>query len=69
MTKSEILDLPRPKQVQLLISICIQGKFNANYFFNASKFLNERHFSMEAMFFNESSFSMLVVFFKKIVFQ
>jgi hypothetical protein len=27
MTKSEFLDLPHPKQVQLLISIHIHGKF------------------------------------------
>jgi hypothetical protein len=27
MTKSEFLDLPRPKQVQLLISIRIHDKF------------------------------------------
>jgi len=28
MTKYEFLDLPYPKQVQLLISICIHGKFH-----------------------------------------
>jgi hypothetical protein len=28
MTKSKFLDLPRPKQVQLLISIHIHGKFH-----------------------------------------
>jgi hypothetical protein len=28
MTKSEFLDLARPKQVQFLISICIHGKFH-----------------------------------------
>jgi hypothetical protein len=27
MTKFEFLDLPHPKQVQFLISICIHGKF------------------------------------------
>jgi hypothetical protein len=27
MEKSKFLDLPCPKQVQLLISICIHGKF------------------------------------------
>jgi hypothetical protein len=27
MKKSKFFDLPRPKQVQLFISICIPGKF------------------------------------------
>jgi hypothetical protein len=27
MTKFEFLNFPRPKQVQLIISICIHGKF------------------------------------------
>jgi hypothetical protein len=47
MTESEILDLLHPKQVQLLISICIQGKFNVNIIFN------ENNFSVEVQFFSE----------------
>jgi hypothetical protein len=30
MIESEFLDLPHPKQVQLLISICIHGKFESS---------------------------------------
>jgi hypothetical protein len=84
MTEFEILDLPHPKQVQFLISICIQSKFNANiffsnfflwwkYFFNVSRFLNESNFSTEAIFlmkpfFSGSIFSMQVVFLMKVIF-
>jgi uncharacterized protein YlzI (FlbEa/FlbD family) len=32
MTKSEILNLPPPKQIQLLVSIHIHGNFHLNHF-------------------------------------